>query len=113
MTAAGIVAARPISEIWVALGGDPPKHGRARAFYRDGDNPQAVSLNDSKAVWYDHRDRNGGGVLDLVQHVLSCDRRAALGWLADFTSLPLEDRAFKPAERREYERRSAQAERLA
>jgi hypothetical protein len=54
MTAAQIVLARSISEIWIALGGDPPEHGRARAFYRDGDNRQAVSLNSEKACWFDH-----------------------------------------------------------
>lgn len=101
-TAPEIVAARPITEVWVGLGGDVPKHGRARAFYRDGDNRQAVSLNDAKACWYDHRDQTGGGVLDLVQRTLGCNRRGALCWLADFNGLPLRDRPLTGAERRAY-----------
>ena len=110
MTAAEIVASRPITEVWVALGGDPPKHGRARAFFRDGDNPHAVSINNTRACWYDHRDNIGGGVLDLVQHVLGCDRGAALRWIADLFGLPLDDRPMTAAERRQYARRRAQAE---
>ena len=110
MSASEIVAARPISEIWVALGGDVPKRGRAPAFYRHGHNQQAVALNDDKACWYDHRDNIGGGVLDLVQHVLRCDRGAALRWIADLFGLPLDDRPMTAAERRQYARRRAQAE---
>jgi hypothetical protein len=113
MTVSGLLAARPITEIWVALGGDHPKHGRARAFYRDGDNPQAVSLNDAKACWYDYRDNIGGGVLDLIQHVLGCDRSTALHWLADFTGLALDDRPLTAAERRAYGRLRARVEQLA
>ena len=113
MTAVEIVEARPISQVFIALGGDPPKRGRARAFWRDGDNPQAISLNDSKGCWYDHRDGIGGGVLDLVQHVRGCDRGTAIQWLAEFTGLPLDDRPMAPAERREYARRRAAAEREA
>lgn len=112
ITAAEIVAARPISEIWVALGGNTPKRGRARAFYRDGDNHQAVSLNDGKACWYDHRDNIGGGVLDLVQRVLGGDRRRALRWLADFNGMPLQDRPLTLAERRQYARAREEAREL-
>src|SRR5216684_3790947 len=113
MTAADIIGATTITQVWVAQGGDPPKHGRARAFFRNGDNPQAVSLNDAKGCWYDHRDGVGGGVLDLIQHVLGCDRRLALRWLADFTGLPLEDRPLTPMARREDARRRAQVQQLA
>ena len=102
MTAADIIGATTITQVWVAQGGDPPKHGRARAFFRNGDNPQAVSLNDAKGCWYDHRDGVGGGVLDLIQHVLGCDRGAALRWLADFTGLPLESRPLTAADRARY-----------
>jgi hypothetical protein len=60
VTGAEIVAARPITEIWVALGGDHPKCGRAGAFNRDGHNPQADPLNDAKAS--DHRESTGFSV---------------------------------------------------
>lgn len=113
MNAAEIVGAASITKVWEALGGDPPKHGRAPAFYRDGANPQAVSLDDKKGIWFDHRDHVGGGVLDLVQRVLGCDRRTALRWLAEFTGLPLDKRTFTPRERREYAQRCTRAQQLA
>lgn len=112
MTASQIIGVRQISEIWSALGGDQPKHGRARAFYRDGDNRQAVSLNDEKGVWFDHRDNIGGGVLDLVRFVRGCDRGGALRWLADFVGVPLDDRPMTPAERRNYAQARDEAEKL-
>jgi hypothetical protein len=114
MNAANIIAASSITAAWCALGGDrPTKFGRARAFYRDGDNSQAVSLNEAKGCWYDHRDNVGGGVLDLIQRVLGCSRIKALRWLSEFTGIPLEDRKFSPAERRRYGRSLARAEQLA
>jgi hypothetical protein len=113
VSAGYIVRATTIGRVWIALGGDPPKRGRARAFYRDGTNPQAVSLNDSKGCWFDHRDRIGGGMLDLINHVLGCGTAGALRWLSSFTGIPLEERSFSGAERREYGRRCDKAERLA
>jgi hypothetical protein len=108
MTAAAIVSARPISEIWVALGGDVPRHGRARAFYRDGDNPQAVSLNDAKTCWYDYRDNIGGGVLDLIQHVRGWDRANALRWTADLIGCRLDDSPLPASERAGWVRQQQQ-----
>jgi hypothetical protein len=110
-----IIGAATITTVWRALGGPEPKRGRAPAFYRDGDNPQAVSLNDGKGCWFDYRDNKGGGVLDLIQHVRGGDRGAALRWLADLNGVPLDDqpatyverRAF--AERRESEQRDMRA----
>jgi hypothetical protein len=104
VTTAEIVAARPISEIWVGLGGEPPKRGRARAFDRNGDNPDAVSLNDEKGCWYDFVTGEGGGILDLIQRVRGCDRGAALLWLSDFTGRPLNNRPLTAEERRQYAR---------
>lgn len=109
MNASEMVAAVKISQVWVAVGGDPPKHGRSRAFSRNGDNPGAVSLNDEKGCWFDHRDGVGGGVLDLIQHVLGCNRLSALRWLAKFLGVPMEDHALTPAERREYARKAHRA----
>jgi hypothetical protein len=53
MTAANIISATTITAVWVGLGGDPPDRGRARAFYRNGENPQAVAINEAKGCWYD------------------------------------------------------------
>jgi hypothetical protein len=108
-----IIGATTITHVWLALGGPEPKRGRAPAFYRNGDNPQTVSLNDAKQCWYDHRDGKGGGVLDLIQRVLGCDRARAMRWLSSFTGIPLEDRPFTTAERRQYARQRAKADRLA
>jgi hypothetical protein len=55
----------------------------------------------------------GGGVLDLVQHIIGCGRGAALRWLADFFGLPLDDRPITATERRQYARRNAHAGREA
>jgi hypothetical protein len=100
MNATDIIASTNITNVWLGLGGDPPKRGRARAFYRDGNNQQAVSLDDSKGAWFDYRDNTGGGVMDLIQRVLGCDRAGALRWLSSFTGLPLGDRPASRAERR-------------
>lgn len=113
MTIDDIIFSQPISAIWTALGGDAPRRGRARAFYRKGDNPDAVSLNDEKGCWHDFVTGDGGGVLDLVQHVLGCDRASALHWLSAFTGLPLDDRPLTQAERRAHDRRRKQIEQLA
>jgi hypothetical protein len=110
---AEIIGGRPVSEVWVALGGNAPKRGRARAFYREGDNPFAVSLNDSKGCWFDHRDGVGGGVLDLIQQVRGCDRRSALCWLAELNGLRLDDHPLTASGRREYGRKVAEASDLA
>jgi hypothetical protein len=111
-TVADIISARPLSQVWDALGGSPPKRGRARAFFRDGDNPFAVSLNDEKGVWFDHRDNIGGGVLDLIQRIRGCDRRAALRWLAELNGITLDDHPLTDTERREYARQRAEASEL-
>jgi hypothetical protein len=100
LNATSIITATTITNVWLALGGPEPKHGRACAFYRDGNNGQAVSLNDAKGCWFDHRDAVGGGVLDLIQRVLRCDRVGAMRWLSSFTGTPFEDRPATRAERR-------------
>jgi hypothetical protein len=112
VTAAEIISARPISEIWVALGGDIPKRGRVRAFDRNGDNPGAVSLNDEKGCWYDFVTGEGGGILDLIQRVRGCDRGAALLWLSDFTRRPLNNRPLTAGERGQYLRARQEAAEL-
>ena len=111
MTAGYVVASTTITKVWLALGGDPPKRGRARAFYRDGVNRQSVALSEAKGCWFDHRDGVGGGVLDLIQRVLGCDRAGALQWLSNFTGLPHEDRTATPAEQRALAARREREER--
>ena len=96
MTATEVVNAVKISRVWRALGGSDPVHGRARGFYRDGDNPQAVALDDEKGCWFDHRDGIGGGVLDLIIRTRGGTRADALNWLADLIRVQLVDRPPQP-----------------
>jgi hypothetical protein len=108
-TAAEIISRVCISDVWQALGGDPPKHGRARAFWRNGDGLN-VSLSDDKGCWHDFATDEGGGILDLVQRVQGGRRPDALKWLADFAGIYLQDSAWTDGERRDYGRRRALAE---
>ena len=94
-TAADLVRAVPISEVWQMLGGRPIRHGRGQAFWRNGDGWN-VSLDDDRGVWHDYRDQVGGGVLDLVAHINGGTRADALKWLADVTGTPLDDRPPDP-----------------
>ncbi len=89
-SAADVALAVPISEVWRMLSGGPIRHGRGRAFWRNGDGWN-VSLVDERGVWHDHRDHVGGGVLDLIAHVNGGTRADALKWLADVTGTPLDD----------------------
>jgi hypothetical protein len=98
----GDLSSVPILDVWRALGGPEPKRGRAPAWWRGGDNPQAVSLNEEKGCWHDFRDHSGGGVLALVETVLDCDRATALAWLE--AERLIERRSFNRDERRGYKR---------
>lgn len=88
-----VIAAQPISHVYVWLGGPQPKNGRGPAFFRDGDNQTAIDLNDEKNCWFDHRDQVGGGVLDLVQHVRGCNRTEAVEWLSGHNGVELNHKA--------------------
>ena len=90
-----------ILEVWRALGGTELRRGRAPAFWRSGDNPQAIAVHAEKGCWYDYRDNVGGGVLRLVQHVRSCDQPEALRWL-QYQGL-IESCTLAPAQRRAHE----------
>ena len=90
-----------ILEVWRALGGPELRRGRAPAFWRSGDNPQAIAVHAEKGCWYDYRDNVGGGVLQLVQHVNGCDQSGALRWL-QYQGL-IESRTLPRAQRRAHE----------
>ena len=112
MTASDMLSRVRISEVWQALGGDPPKFSRAPAFWRKT-RDRNVRLDDDKGAWYDFRDREGSGVLGLIQHVRGGSRKEALEWLAAFLCIPLEDRPLTEAQKRQYARQRAAAEREA
>jgi hypothetical protein len=86
-----LIASIRISEVWSALGGPPLRHGRGRAWWRNGDGYN-VSVNDDRGAWFDHAQGQGGGVLDLVQTVLGCSRTAAFNWIAEFAGVPIDSR---------------------
>ena len=96
-------------DVWTALGGAPLRHRRGKAFWRDGDSPN-VSIDANRNVWFDHRDGVGGGVLDLIQVVLDCDRKGAVQWLASHQGVELDDNPMTPSEQREYAERRRWAE---
>ena len=100
-----------ITQVWCALGGDPPRRARAPAFWRESRDPN-ISLDDNKGCWFDFRDGIGGGLIDLVQRVRGCDRKSALHWLADLAGVPLEDRAFTEADQRRWRVARLEAEAL-
>lgn len=91
-----------ILDVWQRLGGGELRHGRGRAFWRDGDGPN-IALDAEQGLWFDHVSGVGGGVLALIETALQCDRREALAWLEteDF----IEHRHPTSGERREYAQR--------
>lgn len=87
-----------ICEVWRMLGGGALRHGRGRAFWRDGDG-LSVALDDAKGVWFDHRDATGGGVLDLIAHARGGNRADSLRWLSETLGVPLVHQNPYPVER--------------
>jgi hypothetical protein len=70
----------PIRDVWRALGGGPLRGNHGQARWRGGDGYN-VALDLKKNVFFDHRDGKGGGILELAEVALGCDRRSALQWL--------------------------------
>jgi hypothetical protein len=66
--------------VWERLGGGAIHGARSRAFWRDGVGLN-VALDLERGLWFDHAVGAGGGVLQLVETVLDCERREALEWL--------------------------------
>jgi hypothetical protein len=69
-----------ITDVWHALAGGELRHGRGRAFWRNGDGFN-VAIDSEGERWFDFVQSRGGGVLTLVETAMDCDRRAALSWL--------------------------------
>jgi hypothetical protein len=114
-TAADVIAAVRISNVYEALTGAKPRRAglgkfRARAVYRDGDGP-SLSLDDSRGVWHDFVTGESGGVLALVERIRGGSRQEALRWVADFAGMPLEEKAFSPAEQAEWVKKREELER--
>lgn len=107
MTLSAALDSLNITEVWTALGGSPLRHGRGRAFWRNGDGYN-IAVHEGKG-WYDHRDNRGGGVLDLVQVALACEKGAAVEWVAATFGLDIDDKRLTPEQRRRYARAAAEA----
>jgi hypothetical protein len=109
------LASTKISQVYRALGGPELRRSghdryRGQAWWRGGDG-LSISLDDTRGVWYDHRDGEGGGILDLVIHVHGGARADALHFVAGVAGVVLDDaplsapeRARWATERREIER---------
>ncbi len=97
-----------IGELWAALGGSPIRQGRARAFWRNGDNPTAVSIDQERGRWFDHVSATGGGALQLVETARGCSRADALAWLE--ANGFIEPRRLSVVDRRAFAQRRAVAE---
>ena len=68
-----------------------------------------------RGAWYDHEAGQGGGPIELIQHVLRRNFDETVIWAADFTGLSRVDRAeyHAEAEQRRQERERKRAEREA
>jgi hypothetical protein len=82
-----ILSAVSFDEILSALGWDRLKQGRARCPVCNNDNKTALSVVESKGVYYCHRGGHGGDKADLVSRVNGSTRRAAIGWIAELAGL--------------------------
>lgn len=71
----------PISSIARDLGAPAIKDDRCAAWYRGGNNPRSLKLDDAKACVYDFGKQEGGGILWLVSKALSGDRHESVEWL--------------------------------
>jgi hypothetical protein len=92
-----------IFDVWPAIGGGEIRHGRGRAFWRNGDG-WSISLDNCKGTWYDFVTAEGGGIVDLVALVRGGSRQDALRWLADFAGVELGDSPADPKQRAEWAR---------
>lgn len=89
----------PIIQVWTALGGQPLRGKRGKAFWRNGDGLN-VGVNPERQGWYDFSAGVGGGVLDLVCVALNNpSRRAAVQWLADNCGMRLGPDTETPEQR--------------
>jgi len=101
----------PIVDVWTRLGGKPLQGGRGAAFWRDS-RDYNVAVDASKNVYYDHARNEGGGILHLVQTVLSAEKTEALLWL-EHEAFIEPRKKFTPAEKAAWQEKRRKAEETA
>ena len=101
-----------ITDVYRSLGGpDLKRRTRGPAFWRHGDNREAVSLNDERNLWHDFVTDEGGGVLSLVVQVLGGTMKEALRWVADLAGVTIEDTPLDDEQKRRWAQDRAAVER--
>ena len=66
--------------------GERISDGRCRAVWRNGTNPQSVSVSEKE--WYDFSEEVGGGILELCAKTkFGGDIQQAQNWLGDWLGL--------------------------
>lgn len=101
----------PITNVIERLGGGPVRGTRCRAWFRDGRGLN-LSIDAKRGLWHDFVTGEGGGILQLVEVALGCDRSAALAWLGERFGIEATP-ARTAEERRRYAQRIDGARRLA
>lgn len=79
----------PIIEYLASLGYYPTKNkggGRLRytAAWRGGENPNSISVDSEKNVWFDYARQHGGSIVDLCMQVNECNEAEALRILTEY-----------------------------
>ncbi len=90
MTGAEVLERINIVDVGSALGAPKLRGNRWPAFWRETKDYN-VAIDRAKGTWYDHARNQGGGVLDLVCHVVGGSRADALRWCANLAGVSLED----------------------
>lgn len=101
---------------WASIAGDvardllgEPNRSLSRRHDLRWGSRGSLSVDPRAGVWHDHEAGRGGGVLELVERELGCDRGGALAWLQERGYL--EDRRSDPMSRRRAQVRQAEPER--
>jgi hypothetical protein len=87
-----------ILAVWNEVGGGELRHGRGRAFWRNGGGFN-VSIRAEEGTWHDFVTGSGGNMVSLVCTALDMAPGEAARWLIEFAGI--EDRPMTGAERRE------------
>ena len=76
----------------ILLAGEPYKSTRDGRRYGEDGSLLVHTIGPRRGGWYDFEYEEGGGVLDLIQHILETDKKGAVKWLRDNGLLKDDDR---------------------